>query len=532
MRFSVESAHCSVCARRVKRFLFSAVSLFCLLISFGVLSAASPARKALRTVVDLDIGETRKVELSDGSAATVKVLEIKYTRDSLRSAIRTCRVTVAVDGKTIELEAANYNLPTVAGNLLLDCPITGGYYENTSGNFWGLEKDARLRLWPAGSPYIAPGTFVYPLRQRWFASLTQMSNEPAYVDGGETSGQTSIYYHAGLDIAGAERLDEVVSATDGLVVVSGRDSIMVSADTPRLRVIPDAVYILDERGWYINYLHFAEIDPAIKPGTRVKAGQKLGLLGRVGTSGGYNHLHFEIFSKQPSGKWGTEEGYAYLWQSYLEQYKPALIAVARPHQVARPGQTVTLDGGKSKCFSDGGITSFQWTFSDGSSATGPLQQRVYSSPGSYCERLKIEDAAGNRAYDFALVQVIEKVIPPKVVPILHAAFYPTFGIEAGDPVIFQVRSFNSLEGRESWDFGDGSPPVETESLEGYDYHLKDFGHPGLGYRAMEQHPGGYGWTAHRFAEPGHYIVTVTRTGHDGYPAATRLYVHVLPRAAK
>ena len=38
---------------------------------------------------------------------------------------------------------------------------------------------------PCGAPWIQPGTFVYPLRQRWFASATQMANEPVFVDGGE-----------------------------------------------------------------------------------------------------------------------------------------------------------------------------------------------------------------------------------------------------------------------------------------------------------------------------------------------------------
>ncbi len=41
---------------------------------------------------------------------------------------------------------------------------------------------------------------VYPVRQRWFASRTQMANEPTYVDEGERISSAKIYYHAGLDI--------------------------------------------------------------------------------------------------------------------------------------------------------------------------------------------------------------------------------------------------------------------------------------------------------------------------------------------
>ena len=44
------------------------------------------------------------------------------------------------------------NLPIAAAGVQLDCPITGGYRSNSGGDPWALEKDARIRLWPAGSP--------------------------------------------------------------------------------------------------------------------------------------------------------------------------------------------------------------------------------------------------------------------------------------------------------------------------------------------------------------------------------------------
>jgi hypothetical protein len=54
-----------------------------------------------------------------------------------------------------------------------------------------------------------------------------------------------------------------------------------------------------------------------------------------------------IIWPRPSGKWGTEEGYAFLWEAYQRQYKPQLIAVARPHHLIWAGEKVTLDGSKS-----------------------------------------------------------------------------------------------------------------------------------------------------------------------------------------
>jgi hypothetical protein len=79
-------------------------------------------------------------------------------------------------------------------------------------------------------------------------------------------------------------------------------------------------------------------------GSRVKMGQRIGVLGKEGASGGWSHLHFGITSRQPSGRWGTQEAYAFAWEAYVRENKPDLIAVARPHHFIRAGDTITLDG--------------------------------------------------------------------------------------------------------------------------------------------------------------------------------------------
>jgi hypothetical protein len=50
----------------------------------AVLIGADEQKKPLFATVDLDLGETVAVRLPDGVKATVKLLEIKETRDSLR----------------------------------------------------------------------------------------------------------------------------------------------------------------------------------------------------------------------------------------------------------------------------------------------------------------------------------------------------------------------------------------------------------------------------------------------------------------
>jgi murein DD-endopeptidase MepM/ murein hydrolase activator NlpD len=449
--------------------------------------------------VDLKVGETQEVVLADGTKATVKLIGTEADRDSLRGAVRSARARVEVNGEAVALEAANYALPVPAGGVQADCPITRDTYGTSNRDRWGLAKDARIRLWPAGSPWIASDTFTYPARQRWFATDTQMCNEPTFVDGGETP-NPKVYYHSGLDIGGSEGMVDIVAATDGVVLSAGKQAAPDVEGTP---VAPryDVIYIRDDRGWYYRYSHLKSIDPAVLPGKPVARGQTIGVLGKEGASGGWSHLHFEILSRQPSGKWGTEEGYAFFWQAYVAEHKPKLLAVARPHKVALVGETVALDGGKSRAFGTGPL-AFAWTLSDGRTVASARASIAYTQPGSYSEVLKVTDAKGHTAWDFCVVQIADKANPKRVPPSLHANYAPTFGIRPGQPVTFKVRTFRAAGGDESWNFGDGSPVVQTNSK------------------------GGYAETVHRYAKPGDYLVRVLRTSENGLIGMARLHVRV------
>ncbi|MCO6457762.1 MAG: PKD domain-containing protein [Pirellulaceae bacterium] len=491
---------------------YSLVMSILTLAGLGAAFGADPPPAAidpLVRVVDLNVGETANVTLSDGSTVQLKLLDLRELRDDVCFAVRRAEVTVEVNGRRADLVSATYHLPQTAGNVQLDCSITKGYNQNGSPAFWGLDKDARLRLWPAGSPLVRPGTFTYPVKQKWFATDTQMANDPVYVDGGERSGKRNIYYHSGLDIGGSEGLVEVVAATDSLVVSVG-DVVLEGhrRDTP---VAPryDVVYLLDGRGWYYRYSHLKEIDARLVPGRVISQGDRVGLLGKEGGSGGWSHLHFEIKSRQPSGKWGTQEGYALLWEAYRRQYSPPLIAVARPHHLIFSGQRVTLDGSRSWSES-GKIAGYEWRFDDGSSANTPQVERTYERPGRYSEVLKVTDDAGRVAYDFAVVIVADREHPERAVPSIHPNYYPTMGLRPGDPITFKVRTFNTTAGQETWDFGDGSPPVKVQS-DG---------------NAVKLAPDGYAVTTHRYGQPGDYIVQVARTDEHGVTAVGHLHVHV------
>lgn len=230
-----------------------------------------------------------------------------------------------------------------------------------------------------------------------------------------------------------------------------------------------------------------------------------------GASGGWSHLHFEIDTRQPSGKWGAADGYAFLWQAYVQHYQPKLLAVARPHHLAAVGEQALLDGSKSWSAA-GKITSYIWLQGE-RRVGGKHWKKTYDKPGTYCETLRVSDSAGNLAYDFAEVQVVDPAHPDRLPPTIHPAYWPTRGIRVRDDVTFKVRSFRSgSQPTEIWDFADGTPNVEVHSDGNAIPLAKD----------------GYAVTHHRFRKPGDYLVSVTTSNPAGFTAVGRLYVHVAP----
>lgn len=457
--------------------------------------------------IDLNIGD--KVELANGGPR-IKLVAVHEARGEVWGEIAQPEVTVEVNGETATLVAGIYRLPSAVGGVQVDCPITGGLKNNSHIDHWALEKDARLRIWPStDSDWIRPGTFGYPVKQKWFASQTSFSNEPVAPrpDG-------RLYYHAGLDIGGCEGLAEIVAATNALVVsvgnkiLPGHERAAGSPVEPRY----DVLYLLDERGWYYRYSHLDSFVDDLRPGSKVKLGDPLGRLGKEGGSGGWTHLHFEIKARQPSGKWGTQEGYAFLWQGYQELYDPEIIAVARPGHVLFAGDTVTHEGLRS--WSERGtIEQHLWTFSDGTTANTAVAEKTYPDSGTYIETLQVIDDTGATDFDFVRAKVFGRdpdgntIDPPR----LHATFHPTLKpAQVGQPLTFQVRAFNTTHGEETWDFGDGSPTRNTKSDGNVEQLAED------GYAVIE----------HKYAAPGDYLVHVWRKDENGQHAEDRLHVRV------
>jgi hypothetical protein len=122
----------------------------------------------------------------------------------------------------------------------------------------------------------------------------------------------------------------------------------------------------------------------------------------------------------------------------------------------------------------------------------------------------VTDAAGRVDYDFAIVHVQSPEAEAPFPPTIHVVYHPTRNIRPGDEVTFKVRTFDTTDGQETWDFGDGTPPVQTRSDGNVRSRAKD----------------GYAITTHGYAAPGHYIVRAHRTDRHGHRAVGHVDVRV------
>jgi hypothetical protein len=315
-----------------------------------------------------------------------------------------------------------------------------------------------------------------------------------------------------------EGIDQVLAASDGLVISARGKTLAEYPDLPFYQQSSYAtVYVVDAHGWIYRYTHLKSVDPSVKLGERIAIGQNVGRLGKEEGAGYCAHLHFDIKSRKPSGKWGVEDAYPFLWEAYQREYKSTIVAVARPHFLTKVGEPVTLDGSRSWSVT-GEISRFEWTFGDGGTASGSKVERQYDQPGRYSEILKVTDRQGHVDYDFAIVDVIERDRGDKPSPGIHAAFHPSQNIRPDDPVTFVVRTAGTVPSGETWDFGDGSPPVKVRSdastgKENFDYAQ----------------------TVQSFTKPGHYLVRAQHTTESGAVITAHLHVHVenaaVPKAA-
>jgi PKD repeat protein len=480
-----------------------------------------------RKYISLNINESTKVKLFDGTQASIKLLKVVYKKDKIRKAVREANILLLVDGEEKWIGAGNQNLPVKFENVKIDCPITKAHLEN--GNFpkgmWRLNKEVKLRIWPINYDINQDDLIAFQSKQKWFGTgQTTHGLEPVEIDHDCTkpNDKDKIYYHWGMDLAGVKGYTPVLAAGDGVVISVGRIELGKPSENdsnyfkeePFFNV-PDSIarlpkprferiFVRMNNGCVYRYSHLDQI--LVKLGDTVKGGDVIGILGN--NMSDFAHNHFEIWSidEDDDNNYTLELAYPYVWESYIKNHKPKILAVVGTHKYIAVGDSVKLDASRSVSFK-GEITDYEWTFHDSTIAKGVEVYKKFNKPGYYSEQIKVTDDKGNTAYDFANVIVVYDDKPDKIYGYPTAGYYPTLDLKAGDTITFKGRYFNIDEGEDHWDFGDGTTRITHSKGEPYA-------------------PNGYVELKHIYKKPGHYTVTFTRQTDEGIPSTSQLSVFI------
>lgn len=420
--------------------------------------------------VYLDPGESRAVALEDGTQKQIRLVSVREFKDKVIHLVRRAIVRLEVDGQPLELVCAPYVLPTVTNGLRIQVDTTSAWLE--------LPKRVQLSVWDARQPVVDAFRFGFPLPDyRLFSHGMQAYNEPVHLGhrDGDPEGQR-FYHNYGVDFAGFEGRQKVVSCIDG--IVAG-----VNAEQGDL-------LIRDENGFVLYYGHLDTILGEVRPGAKVKRGQWVAMLGNRGASGNFSHLHVGAYlsrSAMATGRLSRNLNlYPWLVAAYLHESQPAVYAVARPHQTVLVGDRLLLDASNSWS-TEAEIVAYQWEFHDGTRATGRQVERTYQQPGCYSEVLRITDSRGRESIDCCQVKVFSNERPEPVIPILFGTCLPAGTGRVNQPISFRIWPQGLQVEQIRVDFGDGT--------------LRD-----------EYRP--YSAVSHTFRSAGNHVVSVTGSAGD------------------
>jgi len=154
---------------------------------------------------------------------------------------------------------------------------------------------------------------------------------------------------------------------------------------------------------------------------------------------------------------------------------PPYAAVTSTPPDAKVNEPVKFDASKSHDFENKPCVAFLWDFGDNTPrvhTVKPFTTHPYKEPGKYPVKVTVTDKAGKTA-DAALNQkVVDPMesynVPssdPTKDPYVTVSSAPT-NAEIGEPVMFDASPSKDMDGEPLekfiWDFGDGTPPKETE----------------------------------------------------------------------
>ncbi len=310
----------------------------------------------------LDPGETFAFQLHDGTERQIRLVSVAEEKDPVIGLIRRAQIGLEIDGQPLSLVCAPYVMPTEIAGLRIQADTTSGWVT--------MPKRVQCSVWDAADPIVDTPSFSFPLPgYRLFSHGLQAYNEPVHLGDrdGDPAGQR-FYHNYGVDLAGYEGRQKVVSAIDGVVVQSD----------PR----EGNLCIRDDRGLILHYGHLESILTGIRSGTRVRRGEWVGMLGRRGASGNFSHLHVGVYLSEAAladdHPCRNLNLYPWLVAAYQAKRGSELHAMAGPHQTTVVGDPVSLDG-RNSIPGRADIASYRWDFDDGTSMAGPVAEKAFEN---------------------------------------------------------------------------------------------------------------------------------------------------------
>jgi hypothetical protein len=382
---------------------------------------AAKIKYSTQRFVYLDPGQSCTFRLKDGTEKRITLISVKEYEDPVIHLIRRADVKVEIDGRPVGLTCAPYVMPTVTEGLRIQVDTTSAWLD--------IPRRVQFSLWDASNPIVDTNLFCFLLAgYLLFSHGMQAYNEPVHLGDRDGDPQGQRFYHNyGVDMAGYEGRQKVLSCISGTVVQTDPGQ--------------GSLFIRDDQGFILYYGHLDSILSGIKVGSAVSRGQLVGMLGKRGASGNFSHLHVGAYLSESAMNMDrlTRNLNLYPWLVTAYQHENAtnLYAVARPHKTALTGDKVLFDGSNSMSFKSN-IASFKWEFHDGTSADGPVAEKVYNEPGCYIASLWIKNAQGDVDVDFCKVKVFSRSVPEGVIPTLFVTYYPSAQVYVDDPVNFRL----------------------------------------------------------------------------------------------
>lgn len=407
----------------------------------------------LPKIVELNAGESAVIATSGGKQKTLKLHTVKehtepYYQSATKSVIDVVvrvEMSIEVDGVRKKVDGGPFRMPVNINGLAVLLSNSKGLSGGISPE--PLTKDVRLEVADTPSVWATRSKLAYPIRNyRWHG----MNYQHTYL--GVAVNQAKLYFHRGEDMG----------------MIPDRD-LAVAAIASKVTTVPgpsgdggsNSIVLKNDAGFSLRYAHLntPHIFSSLQPGVSLRSDEPIGLTGNTwrGRPVRDPHLHVEL---EDDATGVHRNSFPFIVAAYRASFPGDLLPVAGGWRHLYVNESIELDGSLSLAGQGRTVNSYEWQFTDGSTAKGATASRRYTKPGTYSEQLKVTDDTGRSDLDFVEVFVLSKTQtqPP---PFAWINYFPVRGIRPGTDIEFLTRSSNMKN--VTIDFGDGHVEPWTET---------------------------------------------------------------------